>query len=64
MENQFWISIARDPEPLQIEQRQFHDQLTGMSRYIGELETQLLQLGGASSGDNSLPHGSEAVGKT
>ena len=35
------------------------EQLVGMSRYVGELETQLLQLGGAPAGDHSLPQGAE-----
>ena len=35
-------------------------QLVGMSRYVGELETQLLQLGGAPRGDHSLPQGAES----
>ena len=32
---------------LQQERGEFHKQLIGMSRYVGELETQLLALGGA-----------------
>ena len=35
------------------------EQLVGMSRYVGELETQLLQLGGAPRGDHSLPQTAE-----
>ena len=49
-------------EMLQMERGQFHKELMGMSRYVGELETQLLQLGGAPRGDRSLPHASEDVG--
>ena len=51
-------------ELLQEERGQFHKELMGMSRHVGELETQLLQLGGAPRGDLSLPHSSEAFGKT
>lgn len=51
-------------ERLEKERGQFHEQLVGMSRYIGELETQVLQLGGAPRGDISLPHRSEEIGKT
>ena len=51
-------------EQLSKERGQFHEQIVAMSRYVGELETQVLRLGGAPRGDNSLPHASEAVGKT
>ena len=51
-------------EQLSKERGQLHEQLIGMSRYVGELETQMLQLGGAPRGDKSLPHSSEAFGKT
>ena len=51
-------------ELLEKERGKFVEQLIGMSRYVGELETQLLQLGGAPRGDLSLPHISEAFGKT
>jgi len=46
-------------ERLEKERGEFVEKLIGMSRYVGELETQVLQLGGAPRGDNSLPHGSE-----
>lgn len=49
-------------ERLQKEREQFHNQLVGMSRYVGELESQVLQLGGAPRGDRSLPQRSESVG--
>ena len=49
-------------EQLGKERGQFHEQLIGMSRHVGELETQLLQFGGAPRGDRSLPHASEDVG--
>ncbi len=39
------------------------EKLVGMSRYVGELETQLLQLGGAPRGDRTLPHGAEGFAK-
>jgi hypothetical protein len=41
---------------------QFLEKLVGMSRYVGELETQLLQLGGTPRGDRSLPQASEEFG--
>jgi hypothetical protein len=34
-----------------------------MSRYVGELETQVLQLGGAPRGDRALPNAAEGFGK-
>ena len=46
------------------EHGQFTEKLFRISRYVGELETQLLQLGGTPRGDLSLPHSSEAFGKT
>lgn len=49
-------------ERLEKERGQFVEQLIGMSRYVGELETQMLQLGGAPRGDRSLPHSSEGGG--
>ena len=49
-------------EQLKAEHRQNFERLVGMSRYVGELETQLLQLGGAPLGDRSLPKGSEGFG--
>ena len=51
-------------ELLEKERGKFVEQLIGMNRYVGELETKLLQLGGAPRGDLSLPHISEAFGKT
>jgi hypothetical protein len=49
---------------LKTEHRQNFERLVGMSRYVGELETQLLQLGGASRHDRSLPNSSEEFGAT
>ncbi len=46
-------------ERLETDRTKTLDQLFGMSRYVGELETKLLQLGGAPRGDHSLPQGSE-----
>ena len=50
-------------ERLEKERGQYVEQLVGMSRYVGELETQVLQLGGAPRGDRALPHGAEGFGK-
>ena len=50
-------------EQLKTERGQYVEQLVGMSRYVGELETQVLQLGGAPRGDRALPHGAEGFGK-
>ncbi len=47
-------------ERLEKERDQNMERLVGMSRYVGELETQMLQLGGAPRGDKSLPQGSES----
>jgi hypothetical protein len=49
-------------EQLKTERVQHVEQLVGMSRYVGELESQLLQLGGAPRGDRSLPKTSEGFG--
>jgi len=49
-------------ERLEKEREKYVDQLVGMSRYVGELETQVHQLGGAPRGDRTLPQGSEAFG--
>ena len=49
-------------ERLEKEREKFHEQLIGMSRYVGELETQMLALGGAPRGDRSLPKNSEGFG--
>lgn len=49
-------------EQLKTEHRQNFERLVEMSRYVGELETQLLQLGGAPLGDRSLPKNSEGFG--
>ena len=49
-------------EQLRTERVQHVEQLVGMGRYVGELETQLLQLGGAPRGDRSLPKTSEGFG--
>jgi len=51
-------------ERLEKDRDQFGEKLIGMSRYVGELETQLLQLGGVPRGGGSLPHGSESLSKT
>lgn len=48
-------------ERLETDRTKTMDQLVGMSRYVGELETQLLQLGGAPRGDRSLPQGAEPL---
>ena len=50
-------------ERLEKERGQYVQQLVGMSRYVGELETQVLQLGGAPRGDRTLPNGAESVGR-
>jgi hypothetical protein len=50
-------------ERLEKERGQYVDQLVGMSRYVGELETHVLQLGGAPQGDRTLPHGAESPAK-
>jgi len=50
-------------EQLQKERAQHVEQLVGMSRYVGELETQLLGLGGAPRGDRTLPKGAESLRK-
>lgn len=49
-------------ERLEKERGQYVQQLVGISRYVGELESQVLQLGGAPRGDRSLPQSSEAFG--
>lgn len=46
-------------ERLETDRTENVEQLVGLSRYVGELETQLLQLGGAPRGDHSLPQGAE-----
>lgn len=51
-------------ERLEKERGQFVEKLVGISRYVGELESQVLQLGGAPRGDNSLPQGSETMEET
>ena len=38
------------------EHGQFMEKLIGISRYVGELETQVLQLGGTPREDRTLPH--------
>jgi hypothetical protein len=50
-------------ERLEKERGQYVEQLVGMSRYVGELETQVLQLGGEPRGDRALPNGAEGFGK-
>jgi hypothetical protein len=49
-------------ERLEKERGQYVQQLVGISRYVGELESQVLQLGGAPRGDRSLPQSAEAFG--
>ena len=49
-------------ELLEKERGKFVEQLIGMSRYVGELETQMLALGVAPRGDRSLPKNSEGFG--
>jgi hypothetical protein len=51
-------------EQLESERGQFVERLIGMSRYVGELQTQVLQLGGAPRGDKTLPQHSESFDKT
>ncbi len=51
-------------ERLEKERGQFLERLVGISRYVGELETQLLQLGTAPRGDHSLPQSAESFGTT
>ena len=65
----FDLQIANRGKDLILEQFQkerwrHEERLVGMSRYVGELETQLLQLGGAPRGDRSLPQASEEFGAT
>jgi hypothetical protein len=50
-------------ERLEKERGQYVEQLVGMSRYVGELETQLFQLGGSPRGDRALPQAAESLGK-
>ena len=50
-------------ERLEKERGQYVEQLVGMSRYVGELETQVHQLGGAPRGDHTLPQGAESFGR-
>ncbi len=49
-------------ERLEKERGHFAEQLVGISRYVGELETQLRQLGGAPSGNIALPQRAERDG--
>ena len=49
-------------ERLEKERGQYVEQLVGMSRYVGELETQVFQLGGAPRGDRTLPQSAENFG--
>jgi hypothetical protein len=49
-------------ERLEKERGQYVQQLVGISRYVGELESQVLQLGGAPRGDRSLPQSTETFG--
>ena len=46
-------------ERLQEDREQDRERLVRMSRYVGELETNLLQLGGAPKGERTLPQASE-----
>lgn len=50
-------------ERLVEERGEYVEKLVGMSRYVGELESHVLQLGGAPRGDRTLPHGAEGFGK-
>jgi hypothetical protein len=50
-------------EQLKTERGQYFEQLVGMSRYVGELESHVLQLGGAPRGDRTLPQGAEGFGR-
>ena len=50
-------------ERLEKERGKYVEQLVDMSRYVGELETQLLGLGGAPRGDRALPHRTEGFGR-
>lgn len=50
-------------ERLEKERGQYVEQLVGMSRYVGELESHVLQLGGAPRGDRTLPHRAEGFGR-
>lgn len=49
-------------ERLEKERGLFAEQLVGISRYVGELETQVRQLGGAPSGNIALPQRAERDG--
>lgn len=57
-------NLAKDYhiEHLQKERGQFLDRMIGMSHYVGQLETQVRQLGGTPPGSRSLPNGSEMFG--
>jgi len=48
-------------ERLEKERGQMLEKVVGLSRYVGELETQVHQLGGATSGNAALPQGSESI---
>ena len=50
-------------ERLEKERGRYVQQLVGMSRYVGELESNVLQLGGAPRGERTLPHGAGRVGE-
>ncbi len=50
-------------ERLEKERGQYVEKLVGMSRYVGELESHVLQLGGAPRGDRTLPQGAEGFGR-
>lgn len=50
-------------ERLEKERGQYVEQLVGMSRYVGELESHVLQLGGAPRVDRTLPQSAEGFGK-
>jgi hypothetical protein len=49
-------------ERLEKERGQYVEKLVGMSRYVGELETQVFQLGGEPRGDRTLPQRAEESG--
>jgi len=50
-------------ERLENEHGQYVQQLVGMSRYVGELEFHVLQLGGVPRGDRTLPRSAEGFGR-
>ena len=59
----FIEELKKERNSFNEDRERYVGQLMSFSRYVGELETELLQLGGAPRGDLNLPHSSEAVGK-